>query len=1224
MKHLNRTIKISIISLLIFLLVLVISVFLLLKYRLKESLQYIVKTESNNCYQLKMGYSKIDFWKETISLKNIELVNVQCQGKAIDKIEMKSAFLELESIYTLLFKGKINVRNVTIDQPSLKIHLKKKKKKLDFKVVLDQINDKLATVGGKFHLRNLKINQANIELNSLKSNLKFRNVDLKINHFYYDQKAKEFSANYNISMGKQSFDVNQSKIKFDAFRIANNTGIQIENIYLNIRKENQKNLIKVKELQLKIETDFYQNDDLVIDTLFVDSSTVYIEDNRGQIQKKKKPFTFSDFALLFDDIKIKKGHFNEINFKLEKKSSPTQFQSIRLNHESFEIDSLVLSNQNGLGCKQVLLINDTLSFTSPDKEIQFKLNVFSFQRNSISFFKPIVHIKNKDKENAIQHIDVEEINFYKLNIDSLFSKKIEAKKIQIYRPTLHLISNAEKKKQPDFNVLLSYFKNIAEKVKSQFKTEELEIIHTNLHIENKKTKMDIQLQNMDVDIQTQKLLDAKNQIQILNAINRIEIKELSFKNNHQLNTYLFNTKLNTKKGNLSIESGFIHTKKMNADFGNIALQKMNVRKLIDSNILAIEKFKIGRFESDLDLTKKENQHKLKLPFHHINIDTIQLTSIQLGLTRDEQELASFHLDTLGVVGFYSDFSVFNWVNSSALISSIQLNQPKQELHYAIGSLAWENNEFDVKDITFNAELAAKQNITMVVPDIQLFLPQNHFNLHDLHLSKIKLPSSKIEVHYDQTHRALKPEKGVQKPIHLPAFAIDTLQIIQNKIKVIANNEQASLHTNLELNLNVHDINHSEAKDYDNLEALLSQEKLAYQFQFNLDANDNRFNTKELQLKLNTLKIASQQSLNQQSIHEISKDPYILEKYVNIDLAGFAFSNPKISAYINDIDWNSSQKSISLNGIQLKPILSKENFLKEKAYQSVYFSIQKGNAHIKGIDVEKLIKEKDYRNLYVELQDADIFLSKDKTKPFKGGEKKPMFTRLIQDLKQQIGIPELLITNTQLHYEEKSDKTKLTAQMLFDLKRVSIKNIYSQPNKNDSLEIYANLNFNDVPIYQFEYKESYQDSISGFVLKLNAGENDLNRLSTITYPLISLEILKGKCESLNAKIVGNKYAAIGHMRFKYNDLAVKLDSSNQFKNHALLNVINFAANDLVLHKKNNNSAKVYFVRDQEKLVINLWVRSILSGLFTSTGLKSNKKYYREYKQTKEKYYLPEKF
>ncbi|WP_461115712.1 hypothetical protein [Spirosoma jeollabukense] len=46
----------------------------------------------------------------------------------------------------------------------------------------------------------------------------------------------------------------------------------------------------------------------------------------------------------------------------------------------------------------------------------------------------------------------------------------------------------------------------------------------------------------------------------------------------------------------------------------------------------------------------------------------------------------------------------------------------------------------------------------------------------------------------------------------------------------------------------------------------------------------------------------------------------------------------------------------------------------------------------------------------------------------------------------------------------------------------------------------------------------------------------------------------------------------------------------------------------LHKKNQQEARIFYDRDQKKFILGYWIKSIVSGVLVSVGVKANKKYH----------------
>jgi alpha-acetolactate decarboxylase len=106
------------------------------------------------------------------------------------------------------------------------------------------------------------------------------------------------------------------------------------------------------------------------------------------------------------------------------------------------------------------------------------------------------------------------------------------------------------------------------------------------------------------------------------------------------------------------------------------------------------------------------------------------------------------------------------------------------------------------------------------------------------------------------------------------------------------------------------------------------------------------------------------------------------------------------------------------------------------------------------------------------------------------------------------------------------------------------------------------------------------------------------------------------------VVGQKHMAYGVMKIYYRDLKVQYLNKG-IENHPTLKsmLISFFANRVVNNKKLNGSGEVYAERDPERGFVNYWVKIVIGGLFTNTGVRTDNKQEKKYYQSIEKYNVP---
>ena len=139
----------------------------------------------------------------------------------------------------------------------------------------------------------------------------------------------------------------------------------------------------------------------------------------------------------------------------------------------------------------------------------------------------------------------------------------------------------------------------------------------------------------------------------------------------------------------------------------------------------------------------------------------------------------------------------------------------------------------------------------------------------------------------------------------------------------------------------------------------------------------------------------------------------------------------------------------------------------------------------------------------------------------------------------------------------------------------------------------------------------QDSLDGFDLSAKLGRFDLTNINKLVTPLKKVQVSRGTNKSLIFNISANNNVAIGDMYFRYNKLRFQLLNKQDPTKVSFGNsLVSFFANSLV--RSNNPSflskqkGIIYFKRDKNKAIFNYWVKSILSGLISSMGVRNNKK------------------
>ena len=114
------------------------------------------------------------------------------------------------------------------------------------------------------------------------------------------------------------------------------------------------------------------------------------------------------------------------------------------------------------------------------------------------------------------------------------------------------------------------------------------------------------------------------------------------------------------------------------------------------------------------------------------------------------------------------------------------------------------------------------------------------------------------------------------------------------------------------------------------------------------------------------------------------------------------------------------------------------------------------------------------------------------------------------------------------------------------------------------------------------------------------------------------------DTMHMSAIGREYVSYGKMRMYYKGLTAQyLNKGNAEDKTLKTRLINFAANNLILKSKNQKGfGKVYAERKLEKNIFNYWIKMVLSGVISSTGVRSNKKQDKKYNKSIRKLKVPE--
>ena len=155
-----------------------------------------------------------------------------------------------------------------------------------------------------------------------------------------------------------------------------------------------------------------------------------------------------------------------------------------------------------------------------------------------------------------------------------------------------------------------------------------------------------------------------------------------------------------------------------------------------------------------------------------------------------------------------------------------------------------------------------------------------------------------------------------------------------------------------------------------------------------------------------------------------------------------------------------------------------------------------------------------------------------------------------------------------------------------------------------------------------YAQSYTDSLAGFQLKVIASSFYLRSLNPMLKPFASALVRSGHMDTLRMSVVGQKHMAYGIMKIYYHNFKIQVLNKGVEEHPTLKSrLFSFFANRIVNNKNIEGSGEVYAERDPEKGFVNYWVKILIGGLFTNTGVRTDSKQEKKYYQSIKKYNIP---
>ncbi|MGZ8538959.1 MAG: hypothetical protein ACXWV9_11885, partial [Flavisolibacter sp.] len=326
------------------------------------------------------------------------------------------------------------------------------------------------------------------------------------------------------------------------------------------------------------------------------------------------------------------------------------------------------------------------------------------------------------------------------------------------------------------------------------------------------------------------------------------------------------------------------------------------------------------------------------------------------------------------------------------------------------------------------------------------------------------------------------------------------------------------------------------------------------------------------------------------------------------------SNTTLKWY--NAEFNSGKKTLSLDSFEYHPTQSRDSVMAHAAYQTDYITLKTGNLLLTDFNLEKYETDSAIIANTMQITNPVITVYRDKKPPFLSGILKPLPVDMIQRITLPVAVKKVKIVDGLLEYSEKHAKTRAEGTLQLTHMNAELSNIKNRDiTETDSLTLTMSAYLMDSALIRLVVRESYLDSLSGFLMTLRLTPTTLAFLNPVLVPLSNVKITSGTIDSFNLRAIGRENLAIGEMKMYYHNLKIKLvKDGEENKSSFLTNVASWIANTFVIKKNNNGrTGIVYFERIKDRSFFNYIVKMTFSGMATSIGVKKNRKYLKKYEK-----------
>jgi hypothetical protein len=1241
----------------------------------KDVLKKIVTNKSHGKLKLELSQLTFDFLSGKLKIRQADLVSVDSVNLATTyHIQFRKLTLRVASFWPLLLKHKLLLDSIKLHDPDIEVMQWRRdttskidKDELSIPQEMGRLYNSMLDVLDGFGIKRIMINNAKLSLiNKMKPGVK----PVTVSNIYFDlfrtadniKKRDEYveneqtidltTTNQNIALPGGRHNLSFKTFNLHLFR----KRIELDSCTITaVSTDSTKSNYKIffqKLLLIGVDFGAMYNQNLIrADSVYCENPLFDIYLNRSDVtsksKKKERPDAAKIVRELTGDLELAFVGVKDAGIHVDMSGLKYNRSLFNSNQDDFEMRGLRINadSSSPVTVERFDMLVRDYHLYNEDSSAAYSFDSIHFENNKIVLNNFTVStesskIKQRDERDfKIPYFELTGLDWYQL----IFEENFKAEEGYLFNPVINYIRKSRSTSRKKTNFFAS-LQNLG----SLMTLNKINIVNGEIHAKLSPNSS-FNLQKVNLSLYSNKLLQSTNKEGLRRAVERlsfsdgiIRVKDITAKLGNV--RYTGNNLIHADQLSVSSRLNSIKATVNDVYIDNMLLEDETETIVVDGlrwnnatvTLQAPPPAKKKNTQSNLNLRNiAGNNTQLKFSKGKTNISTF-MRSIKVSSVNKNGD-SSVQVDGLLVTGnnldvVSGDMKVKAASYQVASDAGSFLNNLQIERFQSPDSLSIKSPRIDFS-ADINSILAKDIHLTdlkLQAPVVKFIKWHNQVPV-DSNKKKPKIRIDKIymgePILYVSTHRndsitTINLPHSENSVINATGFKMNdeglqlgSLAINTTAATVIKSTGQTLGIEKGKLDVNLSDIRLSKKDGRPIWSGIINTVFL--ENPNSLSIGKNKGNLKFNQATMGNVNLSSHFMAD---INQLIK--FNVSAWLRTTTGEYIDSITTLKWY--NTEYNSTTRTLSLDSFAYYPTMHRDSVINQTPHQTDYITFHSGSIKLSDFNLEKYKKDSALLANVLTINNPVLTVYRDKFPPFLSGIIKPLPTDMIKNITLPVSVKRVDIVDGELSYTEKNAKSRAEGTIFLTRINGGLKKIKNSNIENDdSLTLTLKAYLMDSTWINLKVKQSYSDTLSGFLMTLKMKPTTLSFLNPVLAPLSNVQITSGTIDSFQLRAIANEYISLGEMKMYYHDLKIKLvKGGNQDKTTFFTKFASFIANTFVIKKDNKGrTGIIYFTRLRDRSFFNYIVKMTFSGMATSIGVKKNRKYIKKYKEELRKREMP---